>query len=61
LSDEFKLALMPGRSLDPKTKRVTLRLSINDLRLIQREANRRQQSVGLVIRSLIRDHLPRRR
>jgi predicted DNA binding CopG/RHH family protein len=52
---------MAGRTLDPKTKRVTLRLSVNDLRLIQREADRRNQSVGLVIRTLIRHHLSRRR
>jgi hypothetical protein len=52
---------MAGRTHDPKTRRVTLRLSVNDLRLIQREADRRDRSVGLVIRQLIRDHLPRRR
>ena len=52
---------MAGRTIDPKTKRITLRLSINDLRLVQREADRQDHSVGLVIRKLIRDHLPRKR
>ena len=52
---------MAGRTLDPKPNRITLRLSVNDLRMVQREADRRRQSVGLVIRSLIRDHLGRRK
>lgn len=51
---------MSGRTLDPKTKRITMRLSVNDMRLLQREADRRDQSVGLVIRTLIRHHLKRR-
>jgi predicted DNA binding CopG/RHH family protein len=50
---------MAGSTIDPKTKRITLRLSINDLRLVHREAQRQRQSVGLVIRKLIRDHLAR--
>ena len=52
---------MAGRTLDPKTKRITLRLSVNDMRLLQREADRRSQSVGLVIRQLVRQHLSHRR
>ena len=52
---------MAGRTRDPKPNRITLRLSVSDLRLVQREADRREQSLGLIIRSLIRDHLPHAR
>jgi len=60
LTNEIR-SLMAGRTIDPKTRRITLRLSVNDLRLVQREADRQQHSVGLVIRKLIRDHLSRKR
>jgi predicted DNA binding CopG/RHH family protein len=52
--------MVAGKTLDPKPKRITLRLSVSDLRMVRREAGRRKRSVGVVIRSLIRDHLPRR-
>jgi hypothetical protein len=48
---------MPGKSLDPKPHRVTLRLSVGDVRLLRREAARVKRSIGEVIRTLIRTNL----
>ena len=46
---------MVGRSKDPKDTRITVRISMKDLRDLQLEARRRNTSVGGMIRILIRD------
>ena len=52
---------MAGKTADPKPHRITLRLSESDLRVLQRESARGKQSVGEIIRELIRTHLVHRR
>ena len=48
---------MVGKSKDPKGTRITVRISDNDLRLLQNEARRRNWTVGAVVRHLIRECL----
>jgi hypothetical protein len=45
---------MPPYSNDPKQRRITVRISNDDLASLQREAERRNTTVGAVIRHLIR-------
>ena len=49
---------MVGKSKDPKGTRITVRISDKDLATLQAEANRKNTTVGAVVRSLIRDCLP---
>ena len=46
---------MVGKTKDPKSTRITVRISDKDLHDLQTEARRRNSSVGSVIRTLIRD------
>jgi hypothetical protein len=50
---------MAGKTRDPKPHRVTLRLSSSDVRALARESARTRESIGSVIRRLIRRHLGR--
>jgi predicted DNA binding CopG/RHH family protein len=49
---------MVGKSKDPKGTRITVRISDKDLADLQSEARKRGITVGAVVRTLIRGHLP---
>jgi hypothetical protein len=49
---------MVGKSKDPKGTRITVRISDKDLADLQSEARRKGITVGAVVRTLIREHLP---
>ena len=49
---------MVGKSKDPKGTRITVRISDKDLADLQSEARRKNITVGAVVRTLIREHLP---
>lgn len=48
---------MVGKSKDPKGTRITVRISDNDLSVLQAEARRKNITVGAVVRTLIREGL----
>ena len=48
---------MPRKSIDQKDRRITIRISENDLARLEGAAKRREQTVGAVVRSLIRENL----
>jgi hypothetical protein len=51
------LVKMVGKSKDPKGTRITVRISDNDLSVLQAEARRKNITVGAVVRTLIREGL----
>jgi hypothetical protein len=50
---------MAGKTTDPKGVRITVRITDSDLSRLQAEARLRSTTVGAVVRSLIRDSLPK--
>jgi hypothetical protein len=48
---------MVGKTKDPKSHRITVRISDRDLRQLQTEARKRNRTVGAVVRKLIRECL----
>jgi hypothetical protein len=48
---------MPRKSTDQKDRRITIRISENDLAKLEGAARKREQTVGAVVRSLIRENL----
>ena len=48
---------MVGKSKDPKSTRITVRISDKDLQDLQDEAKKRNITVGAVVRFLIRERL----
>ena len=47
---------MPRTSLDPKQRRITVRLSENDLAVLEAAATRLGVSIGAALRQLIRNY-----
>lgn len=50
---------MAGKTNDPKGVRITVRITDSDLSQLQEAARQRATTVGAVVRSLIRDGLPK--
>jgi predicted DNA binding CopG/RHH family protein len=48
---------MAGKSSDPKRTRITVRLADDDLKALKAEAGRRDQSIGAIVRDMIRVQL----